>query len=180
MPVGCLHAIFARRPGHGGRLAGRALLVGRPGPSAQVGWFTALDWGGFLATLLIAAGGGLIGMALRIPAGALLVPMAMAALLEAMGLVNIVLPPWLLAITYALLGWSIGLSFNRQILQHAARALLPIMLAIGVMIGVCAALAAVLVHYAGIDPLTAYLPPARAAWIRWRSSGRPARPICPS
>ena len=96
-------------------------------------------------------------MALRIPAGALLVPMAMAALLEAMGLVNIVLPPWLLAITYAFLGWSIGLSFNRQILQHAARALLPIMLAIGVMIAVCAALAAVLVHYAGIDPLTAYL-----------------------
>jgi hypothetical protein len=131
--------------------------VGQPGPSAQVAWFTALDWGGFLATLLIAAGGGLIGMALRIPAGALLVPMAMAALLEATGLVNIVLPPWLLAITYACLGWSIGLSFNRQILQHAARALLPIMLAIGVMIGVCAALAAVLVHYAGIDPLTAYL-----------------------
>jgi hypothetical protein len=83
--------------------------------------------------------------------------MAIAAVLEAMGLVIIVLPPWLLAITYAFLGWSIGLSFNREILQHAARALLPIMLAIGVMIGVCAALAALLVHYAGIDPLTAYL-----------------------
>jgi membrane AbrB-like protein len=131
--------------------------VGQPGPSAEVAWFTALDWGGFVATLSIAAGGGLIGMALRIPAGALLVPMAMAAMLEAIGLVNIVLPPWLLAISYAFLGWSIGLSFNRAILQHAARALLPIMLAIGVMIGVCAALAAILVHYAGIDPLTAYL-----------------------
>jgi membrane AbrB-like protein len=131
--------------------------VGQPGPSAEVAWFTALDWGGFVATLSIAAGGGLIGMALRIPAGALLVPMAMAAMLEAIGLVTIVLPPWLLAISYAFLGWSIGLSFNRAILQHAARALLPIMLAIGVMIGVCAALAAILVHYAGIDPLTAYL-----------------------
>jgi uncharacterized protein len=144
--------------------------VGQAGPSAALGWgsalhwggfdwggFAALDWGGFAATLLIATGGGAIGMALRIPAGALLVPMAIAAVLEAMGLVIIVLPQWLLAITYAFLGWSIGLSFNREILQHAARALLPIMLAIGVMIGVCAALAALLVHYAGIDPLTAYL-----------------------
>ena len=67
--------------------------------------------------------------------------MAMAALLEAIGLVNIVLPPSLLAITYALLGWSIGLSFNRQILQHAA-ARSTDHVAIGVMIGVCAALAA--------------------------------------
>ena len=133
------------------------LWVGQPGPSADIGWFTALDWGGFAATLLIAASGGLIGMALRIPAGAMLLPMAIAAVLEAAGLVTIVLPPWLLAITYAMLGWSIGLSFNREILQHAARALLPIMLTIGVMIGVCAALAAVLVQYAGIDPLTAYL-----------------------
>src|SRR5262245_8156467 len=131
--------------------------VGQPGPSAEVSWFGVLDWGGFAATLLIAACGGLIGMALRIPAGALLMPMVMAAVLEAVGLVTVVLPPWLLAITYALLGWSIGLSFNREILRHAARALLPIMLAIGVMIGVCAALAALLVQYAGIDPLTAYL-----------------------
>jgi uncharacterized protein len=133
------------------------LWVGQPGPSPEVSWFGALDWGNFAATLLIAAGGGLLGMAFRIPAGALLVPMAIAAVLEAMGLVIIVLPPWLLAIAYAFLGWSIGLSFNREILQHAARALLPIVLAIGVMIGMCAALAAMLVHYAGIDPLTAYL-----------------------
>jgi membrane AbrB-like protein len=121
------------------------------------GGFAALPWGGFAATLLIAAGGGLIGMALRIPAGALLAPMALAAVLEAVGLVSLVLPPWLLAISYAFLGWSIGLSFNRQILQHAARALLPITLAIGVMIGVCGALAALLVRAAGIEPLTAYL-----------------------
>jgi uncharacterized protein len=121
------------------------------------GFAATLPWGSFAATLLIAAGGGLVGMTLRIPAGALLAPMALAAVLEAMGLVSLVLPQWLLAITYAFLGWSIGLSFNREILQHAARALLPITLAIGVMIGVCAALAALLVRAAGIDPLTAYL-----------------------
>jgi membrane AbrB-like protein len=126
---------------------------------AAISWggFAAISWGGFAATLLIATGGGLLGMMLRIPAGALLAPMALAAVLEAMGLVSLVLPQWLLAITYAVLGWSIGLSFNREILRHAARALLPITLAIGIMIAVCAVLAAVLVRAAGIDPLTAYL-----------------------
>jgi membrane AbrB-like protein len=129
------------------------------GGFAAISWggFAAIPWGGFAATLLIATGGGLLGMMLRIPAGALLAPMALAAVLEAMGLVSLVLPQWLLAITYAVLGWSIGLSFNREILRHAARALLPITLAIGVMIAVCAVLAAVLVRAAGIDPLTAYL-----------------------
>jgi uncharacterized protein len=129
------------------------------GGFAAIAWggFAAIAWGGFAATLLIAAGGGLLGMMLRIPAGALLAPMALAAVLEAMGLVSLVLPQWLLAITYAVLGWSIGLSFNREILRHAARALLPITLAIGIMIAVCAVLAAVLVRAAGIDPLTAYL-----------------------
>ena len=126
---------------------------------AAISWggFAAIPWGGFAATLLIATGGGLLGMMLRIPAGALLAPMALAAVLEAMGLVSLVLPQWLLAITYAVLGWSIGLSFNREILRHAARALLPITLAIGIMIAVCAVLAAVLVRAVGIDPLTAYL-----------------------
>jgi uncharacterized protein len=126
-------------------------------PSTAGSAFASMPWGGFATTLLIAAGGGLIGTALRIPAGALLAPMALAAILEALGLVTLVLPQWLLAITYAFLGWSIGLGFNRDLLQHAARALLPITLAIGVMIAVCAALAALLVYAAGIDPLTAYL-----------------------
>ena len=129
------------------------------GGFAAISWggFASIAWGGFAATLLIATGGGLLGMMLRIPAGALLAPMALAAVLEAMGLVSLVLPQWLLAITYAVLGWSIGLSFNREILRHAARALLPITLAIGIMIAVCAVLAAVLVRAVGIDPLTAYL-----------------------
>jgi uncharacterized protein len=131
--------------------------VGAPSSAPTGIAFVAVDWASLAGTLLTAASGGAVGMALRIPAGALLVPMALAAVLEAMGLLTIVLPPWLLALSYAFLGWSIGLSFNRDILQHAARALAPIALAIGVMIGVCGLLAAILVRWAGIDPLTAYL-----------------------
>ena len=127
------------------------------GPAATPAAAADVAWGSFTATVLTAASGGAIGLALRIPAGALLLPMALAATLEAMGLLTVALPQWLLALSYASLGWSIGLSFNRDILQHAARALLPVTLAVSLMIGVCGLLAAVLVHSAGIDPLTAYL-----------------------
>lgn len=120
-------------------------------------WFPAMPWQGFIATLLIAGVGGALGVGLRIPAGALLLPMIGGAVLEGTGLVTITLPPWLLALSYALLGWSIGLSFTREILVHASRALPQVLLAIFILIGVCGGLAFVLVHAAGIDPLTAYL-----------------------
>ena len=38
------------------------------------------------------------------------------------GYVELQLPPWLLAVSYAVIGWSIGLNFTRTILRHAARA----------------------------------------------------------
>jgi uncharacterized protein len=99
------------------------LWVGAPAAAASdAGWFAAIAWGNLTATLAIAGAGGLLGWALRIPAGALLLPMALAAAFEAVDLVSITLPPWLLAVSYALLGWSIGLGFNRAILRHAARA----------------------------------------------------------
>ena len=120
-------------------------------------WFPDMNWQGFAGTLLLAGAGGAIGVGLRIPAGTLLVPMVGGALLEGMGLVTITLPPWLLAPSYAFLGWSIGLGFTRDILRHAARALPQVLLAILALMGVSGALAFVLVRAAGIDPLTAYL-----------------------
>jgi hypothetical protein len=134
------------------------LWVGPPGAAAHaMVWFPVLDWLGFAATLLIAAAGGALGIVLRIPAGALLVPMVAGALLEGFGLVAITLPPWLLAISYTLLGWSIGLGFTLDILAHAWRALPHVLLSIFVLIAVSVGLAFALVQAAGIDPLTAYL-----------------------
>ena len=83
--------------------------------------------------------------------------MAIGAVAEAMGLVTITLPPWLLAVSYAFLGWSVGLGFTREILIHASRALPQILLAIFAIIGICGVFAFVLVQAAGIDPMTAYL-----------------------
>ena len=91
------------------------------------------------------------------PAGAFLVPFALAAGLNSSGTVTIVLPQWLLVIAFTLLGWNIGLGFTRAILMHARRALLPTVASIIVLIGFSGLLAGLLILVLGIDPLTAYL-----------------------
>ena len=118
-------------------------------------WFPGLVWQDFAGTLLIAALGG-VGIGLRIPGG-WPAKNCTSAVLEGTGLVKITLPQWLLAISYAFLGWSIGLGFTREILMHASRALPQVLLANLVLIAACGALAFALVRVAGIDPLTAYL-----------------------
>jgi membrane AbrB-like protein len=144
-------------------VAGLASLVGRVwvGVSGnampEIIWFPALAWQDFGATLLLAGASAGIGVGLRIPAGALILPMIGGAVLEALGLMTITLPPWLLALSYAFLGWSIGLGFTREILVHASRALPQVLLSIVALVVVCGILAALLVYAAGVDPLTAYL-----------------------
>ena len=144
-------------------VAGLASLVARIwiGPAAVAGphivWFPALPWPDFAATLAIAGSGVAAGLWLGLPAGPLLVPMVAGGLLEGSGLIHIALPPWLLALSYALLGWSVGLGFTRAILAHARRALPQVLLATFILIAVCGALAFILVRAAGVDPLSAYL-----------------------
>ncbi len=67
------------------------------------------------------------------------------------------LPPWLLALSYALIGWSIGLRFTREIVRYAARALPRVLLSVLTLVTICCGFAFLLVKFAGIDPLTAYL-----------------------
>ena len=119
--------------------------------------FPPLDWLHFALTLALALGGAVLGRVSRIPAGALLVPLVLGALLQGFGLLNIVLPPWLLAASYAVVGWSIGLRFNRPILMYVARALPRIIASTMLLIGFCGGLAVLLTYTMGIEPLTAYL-----------------------
>lgn len=130
--------------------------TGAAGPPAIV-WFPPLDAGPFAVTLALAGLGAVAGQFLRIPAGPMLVPLVVGAVLHALGLIEIELPEWLLAIAYALVGWNIGLGFTRPVLLHAARALPQILLSILVLIAFCGGLACVLVRTLGVDPLTAYL-----------------------
>ncbi|HWX48068.1 MAG TPA: AbrB family transcriptional regulator [Roseomonas sp.] len=132
--------------------------VGVPEGAAQSApWFPPVDWGALAVTLAVGFGAALAARRLKIPAGGMLVPMFIAALLQGFGLMTIELPPWLLAVSYAVIGWSIGLRFTRPILAHAARALPRVVASTLALIAVCGVFAALLTFALGIDPLTAYL-----------------------
>jgi membrane AbrB-like protein len=120
-------------------------------------WFPALAVGPFLETLTLVTGGVVLGVKAKVPAGPLLVPLAVGAVLSASHVLTIVLPPWLLAACYAVIGWSIGLRFTRPIAVYAARQLPRIVASILTLIALCGILAYGLHVVVGTDPMTAYL-----------------------
>lgn len=146
-------------------VAATATVVAKLWPGAQIesvspaaiSWFPPLPWLSFAATLVIAGGGAWLATALKIPAGAMLLPMGGVIALHETGWLAISLPPWLLAISYAIVGWSVGLRFTRPILMHAFYSLPVILGSIVSLVVVCGLIAAAMVVIAGIDPLTAYL-----------------------
>tara|TARA_R110000764_G_scaffold90881_1_gene173398 strand:- start:58910 stop:59983 length:1074 start_codon:yes stop_codon:yes gene_type:complete len=130
------------------------------GPSVQppaVDWFPAIDWLSLATTFAIILSGYLSTGWLRIPAGALLLPMAIGAVLQNTGAVQLALPPWLLASSFALVGWSVGVRFTPTVVKHCLRALPSVLLSVSILLAICGGLAALLTRYANIDPLTAYL-----------------------
>jgi membrane AbrB-like protein len=120
-------------------------------------WFAAPAWEPLLATVTVATVGVFAGLKLRVPAGALLLPMILAAVLQDTGLLTIELPPWLLALSYAVIGWSIGIKFTRAILIHVAHALPRVTASILTLIASCGFIGYLLARVANVDPLTAYL-----------------------
>jgi membrane AbrB-like protein len=122
-----------------------------------IDWFPAVAAGSLWATLALAAAGAVIGAKSRIPAGPLLVPLIAGIVLSSTQLITITLPPWLMAGCYALVGWSIGLKFTREIVVYAARVFPIIATSTLTLIGLCGALAWLLHVAVGTDPLTAYL-----------------------
>ncbi len=110
-----------------------------------------------LATLAVAVVGGFLGQRLQIPAGALLVPMILGSALHSSGLVEIHPPFWMQAGASVLLGWYVGLGFNRSLLISAYRVLPQLLLSSALLIGLCGILAWLLVSFSRVDPLTAYL-----------------------
>jgi membrane AbrB-like protein len=124
---------------------------------AGVPWLSVLSPSDLGYTLVIAFGGAGVARWLRLSAGPVFTPLVLGTALQGMGFLTIELPPALLAVAYALIGWSIGLRFTRSILQHAWRALPQVLTAILLLMGVGIAIAAGLALLAGFDPLTAYL-----------------------
>lgn len=110
-----------------------------------------------LNTLGIAIAGGCLGAWLAIPAGAMLVPMVLGAALHSSNLVDLYIPFWLPAGASVLLGWYVGLGFNRQLLLSAARMLPRMLISTVFLIALCGVAAWMMVIVMDTDPLTAYL-----------------------
>jgi len=134
-----------------------ASAAGRAHPVAALVWFPPVDWVAFAETLTVPALGVIVAKLFRIRAGALLIPLIASGVLANTGAMRIELPPWLLAASYALLGWGIGLRFTRETLAYAARAFPRVLSSTLALIVACAGVALILVRTAGVDPLTAYL-----------------------
>ena len=123
----------------------------------EVHWFSVIHAGHLSWTLVLAFAVSSVARWLKIPGGAMVAPLILGAALQAMGLLVIELPPALLAVSYAVIGWSIGLRFTRSILRHALRALPAVLGSIFALMGVGVVIAVGLNQWAGYDPLTAYL-----------------------
>ena len=135
-----------------------ALFLGtRTFGEQHVDWFPAQPWGAVAGTLAIAAAGAWLGVRLRIPGGAILVPLGAGMAAQLTGLMPVTLPPAVLAASYAVIGWAIGTRFDRAVLGHAARLLPRLLVSIVALIATSAGCGLLLVHLAGIDPLTALL-----------------------
>jgi membrane AbrB-like protein len=120
-------------------------------------WFPHISWLPLLETLALAVVGPFLADKFNIRSGAFLIPLVAGLLLSHLGWLDIELPPWLLLLSYAVIGWSIGLRFTQSLLVHVARALPRVLACMVALILLCGALAALLVLTAGVDPLTAYL-----------------------
>ncbi|MDD4943988.1 MAG: AbrB family transcriptional regulator [Rhodoferax sp.] len=93
----------------------------------------------------------------NLPAGGMVLALVAGTVLQALGWLVIELPPLLLMLAYAAIGWSVGLRFTRLILMHAWQALPMVLVAIAALMGLGLVLALLLVWLAGVAPLTAYL-----------------------
>jgi membrane AbrB-like protein len=133
------------------------IFTGSIGAAATHNWFPHILPVPLAETLALAGFGVVLYRKWRLPAGALLVPLFLGAFLNGAGAMTIELPPWLLAGSYALVGWSIGLRFTRPILVHAAKAFSRVAASILFLIALCGVLAALMVKIMHVNPLTAYL-----------------------
>jgi membrane AbrB-like protein len=123
----------------------------------QIDWLAPVDLPGLAATLAVAAVTGIIGRFSGLPSAGFLLPFFTAAALNATGLLPVVLPPWLLAACFILIGWNVGLGFTRAIILYALRVLPQLAASAMALIGFCALVGLALSRVTGVDALSTYL-----------------------
>lgn len=134
-----------------------ARFLGITGPAHQVTASGPFQTVPFLETLFFALVAGVAGRYSRVPGGQFLIPLVVAGIFHATGILHPFVPAWLLDGAYLAVGWSIGLLYTRETVRFAFSILPVLALSTGVLIALCAATGFVLVLWAHADPLTAYL-----------------------
>lgn len=112
---------------------------------------------GLAETVVAAALGAWGAIRLKIPAGALLGPMLLGAVLHGTGLMRIAVPAPALDAAYIAVGLTIGLLYTPATVRYALRVLPQLLASTVVLIALCCASAALLVATLHVDALTAYL-----------------------
>ncbi len=128
-----------------------------PADAAQIIWFPPIDplSLGFAAAIIAISL--LAAFVPRIPARVLIAAIFFGGMVQLSGIGTIQLPPWLLAVAFALIGWHVGSRFTAELLRSVVRVLPKSFLAIAAMMVLCGGVAFLLVHLLAVDPLTAYL-----------------------
>jgi uncharacterized protein len=117
----------------------------------------AFDPLAFLETVAVAAAGAWGATKLNIPAGGLLGPMVLGAVLHGTGLVRLQLPAPVLDAAYLTIGLTIGLLYTRATVAYVVRVLPQLLASTFVLLALCALSGSLLVATVHVDALTAYL-----------------------
>jgi hypothetical protein len=118
---------------------------------------TGFDPLAVLETIAVAAVGWWGATRLKIPAGGLLGPMVLGAVLHGTGIVRLQLPAPLLDAAYLTIGLTIGLLYTRATVRYVVRVLPQLLASTLVLLALCALSGALLVATLHVDALTAYL-----------------------
>jgi membrane AbrB-like protein len=100
-----------------------------------------------------------VGLYLRnwLPAGALLIPLILGAILHSSGFLEILMPKWLTVTAMAAIGSYVGLRFDRPTVLYVLKRLPGMILCSMLLVGLCAVLAFAISLMLGKDYLTLYL-----------------------
>jgi membrane AbrB-like protein len=125
-------------------------------PTGHQPWYG--DLRGWALTVSLAVAGALAARALRVPAGLLLGPMVLAAIVSlAVPGGSFDVPPAVRESAFALIGLQVGLRFTVATVREVGRLVVPVLLCIGVLLLACFGLAVALSVTTDVSLRDAYL-----------------------
>lgn len=124
--------------------------------SSSIGAYVHL-LGRYGVAAVTAAMGAWAGLRLRLPAGAMVGPALLGAVAGLLGVPHAEWPSFVLSLSYAALGVSVGLRFDLQAFRATRRLVLPFLVCTLGIIGGAAMMGWVLVALTGTDWFSAYL-----------------------